>query len=478
MLQLLLPISRSLSWPTVQMYRAALSQVGTAIAWGAAISGLSVTFNASASAAEFLAQGVSRYQKSPLESGARENVLYRFKGGADGAGPLGPVIADGSGSLYGTTSSGGGVVSCNDTCGTVYKLTKSGGRFIENVIYSFQGGSDGEDPVGGLVIDFSGALYGVTAGGGTGQDCNEGCGTVYKLTHGTSGFTKRILYSFRGGLDGAYPAAGLATDRQGALYGTTYYGGGTPCDDGVGCGTVFKLTPTKSGYRESILYSFKGGHDGLWPAANVIVVENGVVYGTTTYGGTASQPPCANGCGTVFALTPASGGYSETILHSFQVPPDGNYPASGLIMDRNGSVYGTTQYGGSSVCNTDCGTVFRLSPSRSGYVETILHYFQGASDGAQPVAGLVSGMNGTLLGTTTAGGTGCALGCGTVYELKPIASNSAVSDYLETVLYRFTSRPDGAGPEGLIRQNNGKLYGVTFSGGELCDCGTAFEVTL
>ncbi len=208
-----------------------------------------------------------------------ETVLYSFKGGSDGATPIARLIAD-SGALYGTTAGGG---SGNN--GTVFKLTpptKGQTAWTETVLYSFKGGSDGATPIARLIAD-SGALYGTTAGGGSGNN-----GTVFKLTPPTKGqtaWTESVLYSFKGGGDGATPIGGLIAD-SGALYGTTA-GGGSGNN-----GTVFKLTPPAKGqtaWTESLLYSFKGGSDGATPIAGLIADNSGALYGTTQQGGSGAN---------------------------------------------------------------------------------------------------------------------------------------------------------------------------------------------
>ena len=235
------------------------------------------------------------------------------------------MIFDKEGNAYGTTSYGG-----NYNQGTVFELTSEG---TEKVLYSFgsQPG-DGDSPFAGLVFDKQGNLYGTTALGGT-----YGYGVVFELT---SEGTEKVLYSFGSQPgDGHYPNAGLVLDKKGNLYGTTPYGGT------FGYGMVFELTSvgTKN------LYSFGSqSGEGHYPNAGLVLDNNGNIYGTNTYGG-------ANGFGAVFELT--SGGV-EKILYSFQGPPDGYYPTAGLVFDKSGNLYGTTELGGVF----GDGTVFKLTP--------------------------------------------------------------------------------------------------------------------
>jgi uncharacterized repeat protein (TIGR03803 family) len=213
-----------------------------------------------------------------------------------------------------------------------------------------------------------------------------------------------VLYSFRGGTrDGQQPRAGLI-NANGTLYGTTLFGGSGSCMNGSfsGCGAVFAIR--RSG-KETLLYSFAGGSgDGQSPLAGLLNV-NGTLYGTT-YGGGAGCG--SSGCGTVFSITPTG---KETVLHSFKGVPDGLAPGASLTV-LNGTLYGTTESGGTGYCNDGCGTVFSITTSGK---ETVLHSFSGSGDGVFPDAGLVN-VGDTLYGTTYDGG---ANGAGTVFSLLP-----------------------------------------------------------
>ncbi|HET6277092.1 MAG TPA: choice-of-anchor tandem repeat GloVer-containing protein [Candidatus Cybelea sp.] len=365
--------------------------------------------------------------------------MYRFRGGADGSLPLAGLTVLG-GALYGTTGFGG---ASND--GTVFEVSPSGS---ERVVYSFKGAAtDGAFPQASLIV-VNGLLYGTTSRGGASND-----GTAFDVSE--SG-TERVIYSFKGGADGWFPEANL-TAVNGVLYGTTYFGG-DGCASG-GCGTFFKIT--KSG-KEKVLYSFKGGADGAGPAAAVIAV-NGTLYGTTLGGSTLNSTLCPDqgfpGCGTIYEVS-ASG--NELVLRGFQGGTDGRTPSAGLVQTKNG-LYGTTDYGGATgngtvykirapgsgyqllhsfsgadgsvpqsaltgmgnalYGTTDYGgayyggVVFKISTSGKLRVR---YNFRGGSDGSLPVGNLVA-LNGVLYGTTYSGGTGCASnsGCGTVFALTP-----------------------------------------------------------
>ncbi len=403
----------------------------------------------------------------------RESVLHTFQGGGDGQAPAASLIADKHGSLYGTSSQGGSESNlCRNKypsgCGTVFKLTPSRSGYVESQLYVFRAGSDGVYPAASLVADKNGALYGTTEFGGSATCYGYpiGCGTVFKLTPHGSAYAESVIYTFQGGNDGAYPVASLIVDASSALYGTTSHGGNSPsCTPGLsGCGTVFKLTPAGTGYSESILYAFQGGPpDAAFPQGSLLADKAGALYGTSSNGGNSS---CYNACGTVFKLAPNGSTYAESILYNFQGGSDGQYPFGNLIADKTGALFGTTQLGGSG----SDGTVFVLNPAGSGYSESILYSFSG-HDGAQPLGGLIP--NGASVYTTTSeGGSGaCSLGCGTVVRLTPTRSG-----FLESIVYGFQGGLDGFYPAAGLIVDKGALYGTTQSGGFAND-GIVFKVT-
>jgi len=373
---------------------------------------------------------------------ATEKPLFQFTGG-NGSGPAGPLVFDGAGSLYGTTVGGG-----PGNLGVVFKLTPTlSGRWEEQVLHFFKGGSDGAFPTPGLVFDGQGNLYGTTKGGGGNAECYGGCGTVFKLAPNASGeWGESILCRFTNRLEAAYPAAGLIFDAQGNLYGTTGPGGGLGDR-----GTVFKLAPTSSGpWTETVLHAFDGVNgDGNSPLAPVVFDAAGNLYGTTYIG--------AEGGGIVFKLTPTlKGMWVESIIHTFG-NGDGVGPTAGLVFDSQGNLYGTTVGGGSAAQ----GTVFELMPGASGtWTENILYSFQGGTDGAGPTATVILDAAGDLYGTTKFGGGNC--NCGTVFKLAP----SGTGTWTETVLTVFTSQASSGEPiGGLIFDASGNLYGTTFMNG-------------
>ena len=336
-----------------------------------------------------------------------ETVLYTFSG-TDGALPFGGVIFDKAGNLYGVTR-GGGNNACFSGCGTVFELTPgANGQWTETVLYAFTGGSDGGAPDTKLIFDEAGNLYGTTNGGG---DASCGCGTVFELTPGLSGlWTETVLHAFKGGTDGASPVFAGLTFVGDNLYGTTAVGGQ------YGIGTIFELAPAKDGaWRETILHAFKGGSDGYAPAAGLALFE-GKLYGTT-YAGGALSCGSVNGCGTVFQLKQnARGKWAKTVIHKFH-GSDGIETLATPVLDKAGHLYATTFEGGSGPCSV-CGTAFELTPTANGpWHETVLHDFGSRiNDAGTPVGGLIINKAGHFFGTTEGGGTN---GVGAVYEITP-----------------------------------------------------------
>jgi uncharacterized repeat protein (TIGR03803 family) len=397
----------------------------------------------------------SVFELSPGPGGSWvETALYSFNNnGTDGAYPDAGLLFDTAGNLYGTTVRGGG----SDYDGTIFELSpRHGGGWTETVLYSFTfDGTDGIDPLTGLIFDTQGNLYGTTYGSGT-----HDYGTVFELSHGSGGWTETLLHNFNNdGADGIYPYGTLISDANGNLYGTTYEGGAH------GYGTVFKLSSGSGGnWTETVLHSFGSGTDGTYPYAGLIIDSVGNLYGTTYHGG-------ANAGGTVFELSPGNGGsWTETILHSFGFGAGGVYPEAGLIFDHSGNLYGTTYLGG----EYGSGTVFELSPGQGGsWTETILHSFHdNGTDAAYPQAGLVFDAHGNLYSTTLFGGTSYVYG--TVFELSPGLGGS----WTETILHSFNyDGRDGLSPHaGVVLDTHGNVYGTTYSGGTY-GYGTVFELS-
>ena len=393
------------------------------------------------------------FELSPSARGWRETVVHSFKAGSDGGGPGPGVVIDSTGSLYGTAGSSGQPPSFAGG-GVAYKLTPSSGGWQETV-YNFWT-RDGESPSGGLITDGKRNLFG-TAGGGL-----YGDGTIFELSPVSGGGLRNtILYNFKGGTDGNGPGP-LVFDKVGNLYGVTFEGGRTDND----AGTVFELSPNADGkWTESILHVFQGP-DGYYPVGTLAIDASGNLYGVTWEGGSGC-------CGTVFELSPSPGGvWTETILHSFTgANGDGGNPLAGVIMDSAGNLYGTTAAGSSGD-----GTVFELSPGSGGvWTESLLYVFTGGSDGGYPIAPPTLDSAGNVYGTTLSGGsTSCFQGCGVVYELTPAGNGR----WEETVIDAFDTSL--ASPESpVVFDGHGNLFGTSSQGAlNLCQplCGAVFEL--
>lgn len=420
------------------------------------------------------------------------STLYSFTDLKDGGFPEANLVLGTGGSLFGTASSSDFGLGW----GSVFELTpiKTGG-WTETTIYSFTGGADGSNPVAGLTLGASSVMYGTTYSGGA-----YGYGTVYQVAPSGGGvWTQKVLYSFKGGTDGAYPSASLALSSAGVLYGTTYGGGGTG-----GFGTVFQLGPGGGGvWTEKVLYAFKGGTDGANPLASVVIGSSGQLIGTTSQGGSVTitnQPPtCTTSTpcvyqnwGTVFQLTPKGGGvWSESLLYTFLGGADGGSPESPVILGPSGVLYGNTFWGGTpTACAVSsypqgCGVVYQLAAPTGGgvpWVETVLHTFTGSSpDGAHPYGNMGLNVSGVLFGTTFAGGinedicfANAYVGCGTIFSVKPPASPGGA--WTKSNLTVFPGSPGGGSPNGLLLSTNGVMYGTTILGGATGGYGTVFQL--
>jgi uncharacterized repeat protein (TIGR03803 family) len=356
------------------------------------------------------------FELSPNASGGwTKTILYIFLGGTDGSYPSAPLVFDAAGNLYGTTANGG---LYNN--GTVFKLTRtSSAPWMEQILYSFSGGSDGADPGNGLTFDASGNIYGTTFQGGIES------GVVFELSPASSGWSFSVLHTFTYGTDGGYPEGTMIFDSEGNLYGTASSGGDASCPVGVdGCGVVFRFTPTASGWSYDVIHTFTGP-DGDIPTGQMAFDASGNLYGLTGVGGDLHGCD-GSGCGAVYEMSPrAGGGWTFSVLHAF-LASDSGYEGMGglvpygLVRDASGNLYGATYYGGKD----SNGVVFRLSPSAGRYQETVLHFFVGGTAGTNPEAGLTLDGAGNLFGTTRFGGNpnGCKQygnGCGVVYKITP-----------------------------------------------------------
>jgi len=379
-----------------------------------------------------------------------EKVLWNFGGSADGRVPTGNLIVDASGNFYGVTLLGGAY-----DIGTVFELSPDGhGGWTEAVLYSFGSQTgDGIQPTSGLVMDSKGNLYGTTEFGGANQT-----GTVFELSPASGGgWTESVIHTFgpSGKGDGQYPASDLAFDAQGNMFGTTFAGGASS----FGEGTLYELSPSSNGWTETILHSFPSSrNDGANPKTGVLVGKIQThLYSSTTSGGAdgtiyrlwfnngqwvekrindnsgeqtggdlvmdrhlniygASNNAGANGTGSLWEMV-----YHPNRMRSFRLlysfgadgSGDGTHPQSGVIVGADGTVYGTTGFGGAN----NQGIVFALTKSENNqWEEKILYGFTGGNDGGAPVGQLIQDTQGNLYGVGFGGGTH---GGGVVFEVTP-----------------------------------------------------------
>ncbi len=408
---------------------------------------------------------------APANAG-QAKLLHVFHGTPDGNYPSNRLFPL-AGALYGATAYGGVVCGASATgCGTVFETIPSPRGNIQKTIYRFAGEpNDGAVPgSGALIANASGALYGTTISGGNGP-CNyfgvPGCGVVYKLTPTPTGYGESVVYNFQGKDDGANPVYGVVADAFGNLYGTTSAGGSRKCPGG-GCGVAYKLTLTPSGYVESVIFRFDGA-DGTYPDATPIIDAAGALYGTTFDGGTGVCPTYGGGCGTVYKLTPVGKHYVQTVLYNFQGGADGAQVQSGLYADGGGNLFGMTTFGGTGPCAVSgllpgCGTIFELSLSGGNYTKSTLYNFQG-TDGSYPTGDLYRGPGGTLYGAAPFGGNGTCNDYGIVGCGVVFAVSSGKSGYAEKVLHNF----EAVGRAGIYPNDpllfGGKFYVSTCCGG-------------
>lgn len=356
-------------------------------------------------------------------------VLHSFpSSGSQINSPMGPLVSDGNGNVFGTAPSG------------VFELANSGnGNYAYKTIYTFP---SGYASAGGVGVDANGNLFGTTIAGGA-----NNAGTVFELSPNGGNYQIQTLWSFTGGDGGSNPYSNIAVDAKGDLFGTTSKGGGNAD------GTVFELVPQGNGqYTFVTLHRFAGA-DGQLPMAGVTVDVYGDVFGTTSAGG-------ANGDGVVFELVPTNGSFTYSVLHSF-AGLDGAQPAASVAIDSNGNLFGTTAYGGTA----SNGVVFEIA-SYTGYGPPYayirLYAFTGNADGDRPEGGVAIDSNGNLFGNTYQSGSGA--GVGVAFELV----NNGDGTYSDKTLYTFTSTgAGGTDPEGsvLLLDSADDILGSAATGG-------------
>lgn len=282
------------------------------------------------------------FELTPSGKSYKEKLLHSFGGARDGDAPFGGLTVDGAGDLFGATLLGGGggsQCSTGSGCGVVFELLHSGERYTERILHRFTGGRDGATP-GSPPIFAGDKLLGTAATGGGNPSCggapiNTGCGTVYELDPQGGTYHFRAIYWFGGmaGGDAANPFAALTAGASGTFFGLGQYGGKRDA------GAVFALKPSRTGYSERTLHSFGATGDGSYPLYPLAVGKKGTLFGMTEYGGTPSSD------GTVFAVTQSG---SESVLLAFANGPKGAYPEGGLLVGNDGTLYGTASYGGTA----------------------------------------------------------------------------------------------------------------------------------
>lgn len=374
---------------------------------------------------------------------ATYRVIFNFEQHpSDGYQPWSGVVLDARGNIFGNTEQGGRYGS-----GTVYQLFRNAdGGWNYVILHSFDYYDPGNSPVTPMVRDQVGRLYGIDT-----TEVFEVDPTAALSWHFTA------LHQFTGGADGdCQDLCSVSMDAMGHLYGSTLAGGA------YGSGVVFMDGP--AGY--SVLYNFTGGDDGGYGMGQLAFDTQGNIYGTTRYGG-------AYGHGVAYRLSPNTDrpDWTYTILHDFKGTPDGFEAFAGLIMEKDGNLYGTTSAGGVG----QQGTVFRLTPNSDGtWSESVIYSFQGAGDGAGPWAVPTMDAAGSLYGTTLSGGG--PNNYGTVYKLTP----SSNGEWSETVLHAFQGGPyDGRLPffVPVAIDSARNLYGTTAAGGLYNDGGVVWEIT-
>jgi uncharacterized repeat protein (TIGR03803 family) len=336
------------------------------------------------------------------------NPIFEFNG-TDGLGLAGLTAGPG-GALYGAAGSGG-LPECFDGsgCGLIFSMRPPSSicnafscPWTESVLYQFDPyghPDDGYGP-GRVTFDGSGNVLGTTGFGGVFDG-----GTIFELTHGQGGWTESILHSFGQQGDGIVPL-GFILDRAGNIIGTTQFGGNNGCL-GSGCGVVYQLTHTGSGWSETILHAFSYATDGGQPGGGLISDAAGNLYGVATYGG-------PNNGGTVYELTPSGGGYTFQVVYAFPGNP-GPGPVDLPAMDSSGNLYGSNESDGTY----SRGSIYKLTHTGGSWVYSDLHDFNGI-EGNLPLSGPTLDPSGNLYGTTLYGGTGsCSGGCGVLWQIAP-----------------------------------------------------------
>ncbi len=384
-------------------------------------------------------------------------VLHSFTGAQDGKWSDSGITIGSPGTLYGTTYAGGTIQqNCEAGCGTVFKLTLHNSNWIFSPLFNFGGAAN---PTGGITIGPGGLPFGTTSGG----DGNYG--TVFyvspqpNICHSVQCYWNETTVISLTGPYGFLPVySNLTFDSAGNIYGTTYDG---PYPGG---GAMYELVRSGGTWTPLLLQSFGSSDtDGKRPYSNVVIDQSGNYYATMSEGGSA-------GLGAVVQVVPGEGIYTDHVIYNFSNDQNGNTPWTGLVMDAQGNLYGTTYAGGSG----GGGTVFELSPSGGQWHFTLIYSFTG--NGGPLWGNLTLDASGNLYGATAGGG---AFGEGMVFKLSPSNGSWTLTD-----LHDFTGGSDGAGPTvNVALDSTGNLYGTAHSGGNTggaCGtdgCGVVWEIT-
>ncbi|HTS38725.1 MAG TPA: choice-of-anchor tandem repeat GloVer-containing protein [Candidatus Solibacter sp.] len=365
-------------------------------------------------------------------------ALHQFNSQNDGAEPQGSVIRDSAGNIFGTTTNPS----------TIFKIDA---KLKESVLFNINGSSLGDFPTGSLTQDAAGNLYGIAEGG------SGGAGVIYKLSPQGQ---ETILFAFQGGLHNTTPkspAGGVLLGKNGNIFGAAQFGNKQKCF--IGCGSIFRLDSTGTMH---FLHVFTGGIDGANPIGPLVQDAAGNLYGVAQSGGDLTCPEfflnAGDGCGVVFKIATD---HTFTVLHTFAGGADGAVPQGGLLLDKNGNLFGTAVEGGIA----ENGTVYEIAQDGT---YTVVHRFTQA-EAKNPNGGLVEDASGNLFGTAQLGGD---QNLGTVFQLN--------TDESVKVLHNFAGLDDGAVPfAGLFRDSAGNLYGTTVKNFlvQIVQGGNVFKVT-
>jgi uncharacterized repeat protein (TIGR03803 family) len=377
------------------------------------------------------------------------NLLHTFTGPPDGIQPFDGLYQDSNGNLFGTASSGGDANCPNGGdggCGIVFELGKNGQY---QVLYSFQGGDDGDYPTAGVTGDGTGNLYGAT------QGFNGATGTLFKLSQAGQ---ETVLFRFSSFADGSAPSTTPVLDAAGNVFGTTEYGGDASCGSHQsGCGVIYEMT---AGGKFRTLYTFASAAEAQ-PTTGVVNDAKGSLYGSTEFGGDMN---CyyGFGCGSIFKLDKTG---KFTVLHRFGKFKDGWFPGA-VTLDAAGNLYGTTIGGGYRNCvpsnrdNSGCGTIFKIDTA--GQFSTLFTFTPEIIINPDYNA-LSLDSQGNIYGSQVHGG---ANNNGFVFELD---TNGNFTDLMDFPPY---SNDSGFFANSVIRDKGGNFYGMMQDGGEV-DCGAA-----